>query len=123
SPAAPAAPGPGAPAPPSSAPAASAAPAAPGPDWQRVIAAWLRIHQVYPRDARLRGDEGVVIVRFTLDRDGHILDATIQRSSGHESLDAATLAMLRGAKLPPAPTGSDPARAEFTARVAYRLEQ
>ena len=49
-------------------------------------------------------DRGTTLVTFTIERDGTVRDAQIERSSGYASLDQATLDMLRRASpVPPLP--------------------
>jgi protein TonB len=61
-----------------------------------------RIHQRWQR-AAVRGT-AVVIVRFTIQRDGHILDASVETSSGISILDRSSLrAVMLADPLPPLP--------------------
>ena len=71
--------------------------------WQQALAAWLATHKTYPDEARRQGAEGIVAVRFTIDRSGHVLQVQLIRSAGSAILDAAAEAMLRDAVLPPLP--------------------
>ncbi|MDP2793052.1 MAG: energy transducer TonB [Sulfurisoma sp.] len=45
----------------------------------------------YPREAVMRGIEGEALVNVTLDASGKVLEARIERSSGHAILDDAAL--------------------------------
>jgi protein TonB len=45
----------------------------------------------YPRQARLKGYEGLVVVRISIDRLGRIEQSHVVRSSGFDLLDAAAL--------------------------------
>lgn len=78
------------------APAASVA-----PGWNALIAAWLAAHKRYPEEARRRSERGEVTIRFSVAADGKVLDVSVVRGSGSSALDAAALAMLRGATVPP----------------------
>jgi periplasmic protein TonB len=50
----------------------------------------------YPMDSRRRGEQGTVVLRVLVGRDGLPLDIAVERSSGHRSLDrAAREAVLR----------------------------
>src|SRR5271165_3812929 len=84
-----------------SAPAQQAAEAPIAADWQRALAAWLAAHKTYPELARRRGEEGSVVLRFTANRSGHVLDVSLLRSAGSPVLDGAAEAMVRDATLPP----------------------
>ncbi len=89
--------------------------------WQASVAAWLAAHKTYPDDARRRGEEGRVAIRFTVDHAGHVLDATLASSSGSDRLDAATLALLRGARLPGLPASMPQDRVTITTGVRFNL--
>jgi protein TonB len=81
------------------------------------MAAWLTAHKRYPEQARRRGEEGQVAVRFTVAADGRVIAAEIVRGSGSDLLDRATSDLLSGARLPP--PGTEVTR---TVRIRYRLE-
>ena len=104
-------------------PPVASQPAAPPVDgaWQGSVASWLVSHKSYPEEARRRGEEGRVIVRFTVDRSGHVIDATIVGSSGSERLDAATITLLRTAVLPAFPPSMTLARITITTSMRYSL--
>jgi len=89
--------------------------------WQRALIAWLDSHSAYPEAARRVGEQGAVGVRFALSESGDVTEADIQHGSGSTTLDAATLAMLRGAHLPPPPPGTDAARRTISVSIRYRL--
>jgi periplasmic protein TonB len=85
-----------APAPPSPEPAQAIA------SWQRAIVARLARFQRYPTQAK--GATGVVSLSFSIDRQGHVLNSKIIKSSGSAVLDAEALSLLtRAAPLPPPP--------------------
>jgi len=56
----------------------------------------------YPEEARRRQQQGVVHVRFQMNRKGSVLDASVARSSGIPSLDREALATVRRAQPLPA---------------------
>jgi protein TonB len=109
-------PGPSAPAGP-----AVAAPAGPSTAWVRALDAWIDAHLDYPEESRRRGEQGAVLVRMTVARDGRLIDFTLLRGSGYEELDDATRAMFRNARLPAAPLDSDPPQATLSKPVRYVL--
>jgi protein TonB len=80
------------PLPPSSAPApasqaaASLAPAARA-NWQAQLVAWIEKYKRYPRVAQEQRQQGVVYLRFAIDRQGRVTSSQINRSSGFELLD------------------------------------
>jgi protein TonB len=90
------------PAPP--APAVSAQPTNAVPTWQSALLARLEQFKHYPNLAQFRHQEGVVQLRFTMDRQGRVLAAQIAKSSGYDLLDDEALALARRAEpLPPPP--------------------
>jgi protein TonB len=91
--------------------------------WQQALIAWLDAHRSYPAAARRRGEQGAVGVRFTLAESGEVTEATIQHGSGSATLDEATLALLRGAHLPPPPPSTEPARRTISVSIRYQLER
>ena len=82
---------------------------------------WLAEHKTYPAESRRRGEEGRVVIRFTVDRSGHVSDATVTTSSGIAQLDEATLALMRDASLPPFPASMIRDRITITTSVRYTL--
>lgn len=118
--------------------AAAPAPAAvAGPTWPTAVPngggagsyaarvrAWLLAHKRYPRRSRMHGEEGVVQLRFVLDRAGHLLDGALVAGSDHAALDAEALAMLRRAVPYPAPPGEMRGdRIEIAAAIVFELPQ
>lgn len=63
----------------------------------------LNSHFIYPPEARLKGWEGIVKVRFTLHRDGRLKEIDIAESSGYPLLDAAAILAIRDASPYPFP--------------------
>jgi periplasmic protein TonB len=58
----------------------------------------------YPDGARPNRMKGLVRVQFDMSRDGHVLSAWIQQSSGYDILDEAALLVVRRAEpMPPIP--------------------
>jgi protein TonB len=57
----------------------------------------LNRHKKYPRDLKKAKVEGTVIIRFTIDRSGRLIESSVQQSSGHAGLDQAAMDMLTGA--------------------------
>ena len=68
------------------------------------LVASLRNRLRYPDVARSQGVTGIATVRFTMDRSGRIVGASLVRSAGHTALDQAALAAASpGSSLPPIP--------------------
>ena len=99
-------------------------PALPVPSsaWTNAVSTWLQLNKRYPDRARQRGEQGAVLIRFTVDRGGSVLAASVVRSSGSMTLDEATETLLRGARLPPFDAGMTQAQATLTVTVNYRME-
>jgi len=58
----------------------------------------------YPPQARKARIEGVVLLHFVMDADGHVTRAEIRKSSGRPALDEEALALMERAQpLPPLP--------------------
>ena len=51
----------------------------------------------YPEAAKLRHEQGVVSLRFTIDRSGQVLASAITKGSGSKALDAEVLAAVKRA--------------------------
>ncbi|MBV2131908.1 energy transducer TonB [Pseudomonas sp. MAP12] len=106
-------------------PAGSPAPAQAQASWQSRLLAHLNRHKRYPEDARRRGQQGVVKLRFVVDGQGQVLSFELAGKSGSASLDRATLQMIRRAQplpMPPAEllrNGS----LEVVAPFVYSLER
>lgn len=91
-------------------------------DYLTALQAWLERHKEYPRQARLRRQEGTVLLSFTFDRGGRVLDHRIARSSGHAALDREVAAMLaRAQPLPPLPEAMAQAQLQVTVPVVFAL--
>ena len=96
--------------------------ASPDSDYLAAIMAALARHKRYPDDARLRGEQGVVLVAFAVDRSGRVLSLDVRRSSGSTALDEAAEAMVRGAEpLPAAPQSYLGTRLEIVLPVSFDL--
>lgn len=86
------------------------------------VRSWLYAHKTYPRHARMRRQEGLVQVRFVLDRAGVLLESAITRRSGITALDEEAQAMMRrSSPYPQAPADLPGERIEFTAPIEFSL--
>lgn len=58
---------------------------------------WRRVAELkrYPSSARLNGQEGKVILKAVIRSDGHLMEVTVQKSSGHQILDAAAVEAVK----------------------------
>jgi len=57
----------------------------------------------YPKMAKMRKQEGAAVVAIQVDAKGAATNATIEKSSGYESLDQAAIAAVNAAAPFPAP--------------------
>lgn len=65
----------------------------------------LNRYKRYPESARARRQQGVVSVRFTMDRTGHVLSFGLAKTSGSDALDREAQELLKRAEpLPSIPT-------------------
>jgi periplasmic protein TonB len=115
-------------APPQTASAATPAPApVPAPEasagYRALLSAWLESHKRYPDPARQRGEEGNAVLRFEVDRSGHVIYYAITRSSGYPDLDASVEEMMRGATLPPFPAGMPQPRMQVSVTIRFSLRR
>ena len=110
----------------SSAPAAAAA-SDPNARRQEVnyfalISSHLNRRKTYPAEARQARQQGIVSVRFTVDRSGGVSNISVRRSSGHDILDSATVALLqRVAPLPRMPAAMQRESITITLPIEYSL--
>lgn len=73
-------------------------------NWKSQLVAQLERSKRYPSEARVRGEQGVAQLSFSIDRHGGVHRARIVHSSGFSLLDEATLALVaRAQPLPPPP--------------------
>jgi periplasmic protein TonB len=92
------------------------------PSWQSRLLKHLQQFKNYPAGARERGEQGVVMLAFTMDRDGKVLSRRIVSSSGHPDLDAEVLALVERAQpLPAFPASMSEDRLELTVPIRFSL--
>ena len=115
-------------APPQTAMAATPVPApVPSPEatvgYRALLSAWLEGHKRYPDSARQRGEEGRAVLRFSIDRNGRVLDFAVTSSSGYPDLDQSVEEMMRGATLPPFPAGISQPRMDVSVTIRFSLRR
>ena len=92
------------------------------PSWQTNLMRQLQRSKRYPASAQAHKEEGVVLLSFSLDRNGHVLAHSIARSSGHADLDNEVLEMImRAEPLPPFPESMPLARIDLTVPIRFSL--
>jgi protein TonB len=92
-----------------------------GDDWLSQLKEWWDNHSYYPDDAASRGESGTAQVHVVVDRTGHVLSVDLVTPSGSRSLDTASLATFRGARLPPFPASTPENQAELMLTIHYVL--
>ncbi|MBM4040042.1 MAG: energy transducer TonB [Planctomycetes bacterium] len=75
----------------------------------------------YPRAARRRGHEGLVVVSARVSPSGACVAAAILRSSGHRELDEAAAEAVRAWQFRPALRDGTPVEAELEIPIRFRL--
>ncbi|MBE0457292.1 TonB family protein [Pseudoalteromonas prydzensis] len=73
--------------------------------WQDLLKAHLERNKRYPRMAKLRHQEGMPWVRFTLSKNGTVLKVNLHKSSGFSALDKEVVALVKRSS--PLPTPPD----------------
>uniref|UniRef100_A0A7C5X347 Energy transducer TonB n=1 Tax=Thermocrinis ruber TaxID=75906 RepID=A0A7C5X347_9AQUI len=74
----------------------------------------------YPEEAKRRGEEGTVVVSFTIDESGNPVNVKLASSSGSSSIDNETLRLIRSLKFPPPPGGKP---VNLRVEVDYQLRR
>jgi len=91
-------------------------------DYTARLLAWLEKHKKYPRRAKLRGYEGSAWLSFAIDRDGNLLDYSLEESTGHRMLDKEVVAMIeRASPLPAPPPNGGQSRFVYRVPVGFDL--
>ena len=74
-----------------------------GPSWETALLNRLAQAKRTPPSTQANKQRGVVLLRFTMDRDGKVLSVGIEKSSGTAALDQEALAAIQRAQPLPAP--------------------
>jgi periplasmic protein TonB len=91
--------------------------------WQITVNTRLNQFKRYPAQARTRHHEGRVIVAFTLDTEGHVVNSKIVKSSGSAILDQETLDLItRAQPYPVPPNGTGGQDLFLQVPLAYGLQ-
>lgn len=105
------------------APTASAARTATLVSWKRRIALHLQRHKRYPSEAQAKREHGNAKLAFVVNRHGNIVSSSIVKSTGSDSLDRETLALLERAQPLPTPPGDiSGAQFAFSVPIVYELK-
>ena len=92
------------------------------PAWQSSLVRHLAQFKRYPSEAQARGEEGVVLLSFSVDRDGRVLAHHIAHSSGYPDLDQEVVAMIERAQpLPRFPASMTEDSLDLTVPIRFSL--
>lgn len=90
-------------------------------NWTGEVLARLERFRRYPRAAQVTRQQGVAYVLVRIDRQGRVLSAALQRSSGHALLDEEALQTFSRAQPLPPPPASLPDPVELEVPVEFFL--
>lgn len=77
----------------------------------------------YPRAARLAGQQGSVVVRFVIDRNGNVLSIVLEKPSGYAILDREAVEMIERAEPFPVMPGEMSGEVlELRVPIAYKID-
>lgn len=76
----------------------------------------------YPREARLSGWEGTVVLQLLIDVDGYVTQVTVATSSGHALLDQSAVTTARKWRFAPAIDAGRPTAKVHEIRFRFRLD-
>jgi periplasmic protein TonB len=92
------------------------------PSWESLLLRRLQEYKNYPTQARSRNQKGVVLLAFSIDRDGHVVSRHIVHGSGFAELDAEAMALVERAQPMPAfPPSMTEARLDLTVPIRFSL--
>ena len=91
--------------------------------WETSLIKHLEQFKRYPSEAQSRGEEGVVMLSFSVDRTGHVLAHRVVQSSGYPELDSEVMTMIdRAQPLPPFPADMAQDRLDLTVPIKFSLK-
>jgi protein TonB len=90
-------------------------------DWRCQVSGILEQNKQYPPSARSKGEQGRAHLSFTINRQGRVTSAQIDRSSGSAALDAETLALVHRVSFPPPPAEMAGQQISLGVWVRYNL--
>jgi protein TonB len=90
-------------------------------DWRNQVSGILEQNKRYPPSARSNNEEGRAHLSFTVNRQGRVTSAQIDRSSGSAALDAETLALVHRVSFPPPPAEMARQQINLGVWVRYNL--
>jgi len=92
------------------------------PSWETRLFRKLQQAKRYPSEARSRGEQGVVTLAFSIDRDGHVTSRRIVQGSGYRALDEEAMALVdRAQPMPAFPPSMSEAELNLTVPIRFSL--
>ncbi len=92
------------------------------PLWTNRKAITKRIMSSYPRDALIRGEQGVFQMRAIIEEDGSVSSCHLGQSTKTETLESPACREMMRAEFEPARTNKgDPMRSFFATSISYRI--
>jgi TonB family protein len=90
-------------------------------DYMERLGEYVETHKFYPEQAGRNGEQGTVVVRALIARDGTVKDVHLEETSESRMLDVALISMFRGKHLPPFPEDMKEKEREFTISMTYEI--
>ncbi len=90
-----------------------------GQDWLNEVSAWWRRHAYYPPEAGQNGEQGNVTVKVIVRHDGTVELVRLEDQARSPWLNMASVAVFRGATLPPLPAGVSAAEIPLHFTIHY----
>jgi protein TonB len=92
------------------------------PSWQADLVRHLQQYKRYPSGAQGKREQGVVLLGFSVDRNGRVLARRIVQSSGHADLDQEVMDMIvRAQPLPAFPASMTQSELDLTVPIRFSL--
>ena len=92
-----------------------------GSNWIAELEQWVDERKYYPEMAGELNQQGTVVVRFSVDRAGHVSHLELVTPTGYALLDQAWVGLFRGADLPPRPHDGRSDIATITASMHFEI--
>jgi TonB family protein len=92
-----------------------------GTNWIAELEQWMDEHKYYPEMAGDLNQQGTVVIRFSVDRAGHVSHLEMVSPTGYALLDQAWLGLFRDADLPPRPHDGTSDTATITASMHFEI--
>jgi protein TonB len=81
-----------------------------------------QVRPAYPASARRLGIQGTTLLRVHVASDGRVTEVKVDRSAGHDDLDAAAAAAIRRWRFEPGRRGDEPVAMWVLLPVEFKLQ-